>query len=190
MTHRRTRTISFLSVILLALTAIGPLFGSVSAQDDRPVLVHATNSGDKATFDPHLASGTQDRTVVDMVFNGLLRFKPGDASVIEADLATEVPEPVAEADGTQSWTFALRTDATCHASSATEAYPLTADDVVFSLQKSANSDTSGVAGDYAGFEFVKVDDATVKVVVPTPLGPAVFLPKFANYGGGYIICQQ
>ena len=169
MTKSRTRAVSILSIVLLALAAIGPLSGTVSAQDDRPVLVHATNAGDKATFDPHLASGTQDRTVVDMIFNGLLRFKPGDASVIEPDLALEVPEPVAEADGTQSWTFKLRTDATCHASSATDAYPLTADDVVFSFQKAANPDTSGVSGDYAGFTFEKVDDATVKVTVPEPL---------------------
>lgn len=190
MIDKRTRLISILSVILLALAAIGPLTGSTAAQDDRPILVHATNAGDKATFDPHLASGTQDRTVVDMIFNGLLRFKPGDSSVIEPDLATAVPEPVAEADGTQSWTFTLRTDAICQASTKTDAYPLTADDVVFSLQKSANPDTSGVSGDYAEFTFEKVDDATVKVTVPSPLGPAVFLPKFANYGGGYIVCQK
>src|SRR6478735_10670537 len=190
MTNSRTRAVSILSIVLLALAAIGPLSGTVSAQEDRPILVHATNAGDKATFDPHLASGTQDRTVVDMVFNGLLRFKPGDSSVIEPDLATAMPEPVAEADGTQSWTFTLRTDAVCHASSATDAYPLTADDVVFSFQKAANPDTSGVSGDYTGYTFEKVDDATVKVTVPEPLGPAVFLPKFANYSGGYIVCKQ
>lgn len=190
MVNKRRAVISILSIILLALTAIIPISGTISAQGDRPILVHATNAGDKATFDPHLASGTQDRTVVDMIFNGLLRFKPGDSSVIEPDLATAIPEPVAEADGTQSWTFTLRTDAVCQSSSATEAYPLTADDVVFSLQKSANPDTSGVSGDYANFTFEKVDDATVKVIAAEPFGPAVFLPKFANYGGGYIVCQK
>jgi peptide/nickel transport system substrate-binding protein len=175
---------------LIVFSAIFATLSTVSAQDSRPVLIHATNSGDKATFDPHLASGTQDRTVVDMVFNGLLRFKPGDSSVIEPDLATAVPEPVAEADGTQSWTFTLRTDAICQASTKSEAYTLTADDVVFSFQKAANPDTSGVSGEYTGFTFEKVDEATVKVTVPSPLGPAVFLPKFTNYGGGYIVCQK
>jgi peptide/nickel transport system substrate-binding protein len=125
-----------------------------------------------------------------MIFNGLVRFTPGDGSVIEPDLAVAVPEPVAEADGTQSWTFELRTDAVCHASSASEAYTLTADDVVFSLQKAANPDTSGVSGEYAGYVFEAVDAATVKVTLPSPVGPAVFLPKFANYGGGYIVCKQ
>ena len=190
MTKSRFRTIALLSGVLLLVVSMGALFAPAAAQDDRPILVHATNAGDKATFDPHLASGTQDRTVVDMIFNGLLRFAPGDASVIEPDLALEVPEPVAESDGTQSWTFQLRTDAVCQASSATEAYPLTADDVVFSLEKAANPDTSGVAGSYEGYTFEKVDDATVKVVVPSPVGPALFLPKFTNYAGGYIVCQQ
>lgn len=190
MRKKRIRSFSLLGALLLALAAILPVFTSVSAQDDRPILIHATNAGDKATFDPHLASGTQDRTVVDMVFNGLLRFKPGDASVIEPDLATAVPEPVAEADGTQSWTFTLRTDAKCHASTKSESYVLTADDVVFSLQKAANADTSGVAGAYAGYTFAKVDDVTVKVTVASPVGPAVFLPLFTNYAGGYIVCQK
>jgi peptide/nickel transport system substrate-binding protein len=190
MIKSRIRTISLLSAVLLVVASIGWLSHTATAQDERPILVHATNAGDKATFDPHLASGTQDRTVVDMVFNGLLRFKPGDASVIEPDLALEIPEPVEESDGTQSWTFTLRTDAICQQSSATEAYPLTAADVVFSLQKAANPDTSGVAGTYEGFTFEAVDDATVKVIAPSPISAAVFMPKFTNYAGGYIVCQQ
>lgn len=190
MIKSRIRTISLLSAVLLVAASIGWMSNTATAQDERPTLIHATNSGDKATFDPHLASGTQDRTVVDMVFNGLLRFQPGDASVIEPDLALEVPEPVAEADGTQSWTFTLRTDAMCQESSATEAYPLTSADVVFSLQKAANPDTSGVAGTYDGYTFEAVDDVTVKVVAAEPVGPGVFLPKFTNYAGGYIVCQQ
>jgi peptide/nickel transport system substrate-binding protein len=187
---KRTRSLSLLSIVMIVFASFGAMFATTSAQDDRPILIHATNAGDKATFDPHLASGTQDRTVVDMIFNGLVRFKPGDGSVIEPDLATAVPEPVAEADGTQTWTFQLRTDAVCHASSATEAYTLTADDVVFSLQKAANPDTSGVSGEYTGYTFEAVDPVTVKVTLPSPVGPAVFLPKFANYGGGYIVCKQ
>ncbi len=188
--RKRTRSIALLSAVVMVFASLGAMFTSVSAQEDRPILIHATNAGDKATFDPHLASGTQDRTVVDMIFNGLLRFKPGDTSVIEPDLATAVPEPVAEADGTQSWTFTIRTDAMCHASSATEAYPLTANDVVFSFQKAANPDTSGVSGEYTDYVFEAVDEATVKVTLPSPVGTGVFLPKFTNYAGGYIVCQQ
>src|SRR5438034_806190 len=45
-------------------------------------------ASDVGTVDPHYASSTQDRALDDMVFNGLLRFKPGDATSVEADLAT------------------------------------------------------------------------------------------------------
>lgn len=189
MTRRSIRSLTILSVLLLALTSVGAVFTTAAAQEPQ-TLILGTNAGDKGTLDPHLASGTQDRTVVDMIFNGLIRFKPGDASTFEPDLATAIPEPVAEADGTQTWTFTLRDDAMCHATASSEAYPLTSADVVFSLQKAATAETSGVAADYAGLTFEAVDPQTVKITSASPLGPAVFLPKVANYGGGYIICQQ
>jgi peptide/nickel transport system substrate-binding protein len=173
----------------MVLTSFGAMFTTASAQDGA-VLILATNAGDKATLDPHLASGTQDRIVVDMVFNGLIRFKPGDASQFEPDLATALPEPVEEADGTQSWTFTLRDDAMCHATASSEAYPLTSADVVFSLQKAANAETSGVAATYAGYTFEAVDAQTVKVISASPVGVGVFYPAFANYAGGYIVCQK
>ncbi len=39
------------------------------------------------TGDPHFAASRNDRIVADMVFNGLLRFRPGQAPLIEPDLA-------------------------------------------------------------------------------------------------------
>jgi peptide/nickel transport system substrate-binding protein len=156
---------------------------------DRPVLRFGTNAADLSTLDPHYASGTQDRTVVDMLFNALVRFKPGDASVIEPDLATAVPEPVIEG-GKQTWTFTLRDGVVCHPWEGGEAYPLTADDVVFSLQKSANKDSSGYAADYAGMTVAKVDDKIVKITMDAPLSPTLFLPKVANYNGGFIVCAK
>jgi len=186
----RYRSLAIVSALLMVLTSLGAMFSPVSAQEDRPVLVLAQNAGDITSLDPHYASATQDRSIVDMVFNGLIRYTPGDATSFEPDLATEIPEPVTEADGTQTWTFSLRDDVMCQPSPASDAYPLTADDVVFSLEKAANADTSAYAGDYAGMTFTKVDDATVTITLEEPVGPAVFLPKVANYSGGYIICQQ
>src|SRR5437870_1129348 len=39
------------------------------------------SAADLGTLDPHYASGTQDRSLVDMVYNALVRYKPGDGSV-------------------------------------------------------------------------------------------------------------
>ncbi|MEA2510635.1 MAG: peptide/nickel transport system substrate-binding protein, partial [Thermomicrobiales bacterium] len=119
------RSFFIAATILLLLSPVLMLTRPAAAQD-RPVLRFGTNSADLSTLDPHFASGTQDRTVVDMVFNGLVRFKPGDASVIEPDLATAVPDPVMEGDK-QTWTFTLRDNVMCHPWQGGEAYALTAD---------------------------------------------------------------
>lgn len=179
---------------MLASAVLAPTIGlagrPAAAQDaDRPTLRFGVNAADLANLDPHYASGTQDRTVVDMVFNGLVRYKPGDSSVIEADLATEIPEPE-EVDGKQVWTFTLRDDVMFHGSPDVEAYALTADDVVYSLQKSADPDRSAYAGDYKGMTVEKVDDLTVKITMDTPLSPTLFLPKVADYAGGFIISSK
>jgi len=186
------RWITSLLAMVLFLSAGGTAFvGRAVAQDegDRPVLRFGVNAADLATLDPHFASGTQDRTVVDMVFNALVRYAPGNSAEIEPDIAVAIPEPEI-VDGKQVWTFELRDDVMCHPGSDTEAYPLTADDIVYSLQKSADVDRSAFAGDYAGMTVEKVDDHTVTITMDTPLSSTLFLPKIANYAGGFIVCAQ
>ncbi|HXF61316.1 MAG TPA: ABC transporter substrate-binding protein [Caldilineaceae bacterium] len=160
-----------------------------SAPGGEKVLRFGINAADLGSLDPHFASSTNDRTVVSMVFNGLLRYKPGEAPALEPDLATAIPEPE-EVDGQQVWTFQLRQGVMCHAGPHGEAYELTADDVVYSLTKSADPDRSAYAGEYTGMTFEKVDDYTVRVTVETPLSPNLFLPKFADYAGGFIVCSR
>jgi len=190
MTRRRWLT-SLLAIVLFLSAGVTAFVGGVVAQDegDRPVLRFGVNAADLATLDPHFASGTQDRTVVDMVFNALVRFAPGNSAEIEPDIAVAIPEPEV-VDGKQVWTFELRDDVMCHPGPDTEAYPLTADDVVYSLQKSADVDRSAFAGDYAGMTVEKVDDHTVTITMDTPLSSTLFLPKIANYAGGFIVCAQ
>jgi peptide/nickel transport system substrate-binding protein len=188
----RSRWLTFLLAMVLFLSAgTTALVGSAVAQDEgaRPVLRFGVNAADLATLDPHFASGTQDRTVVDMVFNALVRFAPGNSAEIEPDLAVAIPEPET-VDGKQVWTFELRDDVMCQPGPDTEAYPLTADDVVYSLQKSADVDRSAYAGDYAGMTVEKVDDHTVTITMDSPLSATLFLPKIANYAGGFIVCAQ
>ena len=190
MTRNRWIT-SLLAMVLFLSASMTGLAGSAAAQDegDRPVLRFGVNAADLATLDPHFASGTQDRTVVDMIFNGLVRYVPGNSAEIEPDIAVAIPEPEI-VDGKQVWTFELRDDVMCHASPDAEAYPLTADDVVYSLQKSADVDRSAFAGDYAGMTVEKVDDHSVTITMDTPLSATLFLPKIANYAGGFIVCAQ
>ncbi len=175
------------AAMLLVVQAIAMTQPTVA--QDRPTLRFGVNAGDLNTLDPHFASGTQDRTVVDMIFNGLVRFQPGNSNVIEADIATEIPEPVMDGE-TQVWTFTLREDVICHPWSGGESYQLTADDVVYSLEKSANPDSSGYSADYRGMSVEKIDDFTVAISLESALSETLFLPKVANYNGGFVVCAQ
>jgi len=160
--------------------------GLLQPAGDRPTLRLGTNAADIANLDPHMASGTQDRTIVDMVFNGLIRFKPGDSSQFEPDLATDMPTT---SDGGTTWTFTLRDGVKVHPSASTGSYDLTAADVLFSYQKAANPDSSSYSGNYTGWTFAAPDAKTFVITLPEPLSEALFLPQVANYSGGYIVPQ-
>jgi peptide/nickel transport system substrate-binding protein len=159
---------------------------------EEPVILRVgQNAADMSSLDPHFATTTESRALVDMIFNGLVRYKPGDGSFenMEPDLAAEMPT-VEEVDGQQVWTFNLRQGVMCHPAGAMPAYELTAEDVVYSLEKAQNPDRSAYAGEYDGMTFEAVDDYTVKVTLENALSPVLFYPKVANYSGGFIVCKQ
>jgi peptide/nickel transport system substrate-binding protein len=149
------------------------------------------NAADLGSLDPHYATTTQDRAMVDMIFNGLVRYAPGDGAfeMMEPDLAVDFPT-MEMVDGQQVWTFALREGVMCHPAGAMPAYELTAEDVVYSLQKAADPERSAFAGEYTGMTFEAVDDYTVQVTLEVPLSPVLFYPKVANYQGGNVVCKQ
>lgn len=160
-----------------------------AAERSGGILRMGIRAADIASLDPHFATTTQDRALVDMVFNGLIRYKPGDSSVFEPDLATSLPEPEM-VDGKQVWTFELRRGVMCHPTDDVPSYELTSEDVVYSLNKAATADTSAYAGEYTGLSFEAVDPYTVKITLEQPLSKVLFYPKVANYSGGFIVCKQ
>jgi peptide/nickel transport system substrate-binding protein len=195
MRSKVSRLIPALVCLMLAACAPqGPAPGGAApfapAARSGGVLRVGQAADDVGTVDPDYASGTQDRALVDMVYNGLLRYKPGDATSFEPDLATALPVPTTSPAGKQVWTFSLRTGVTCQPSDGVPAYELTSDDVVYSLQKAANKDTSAYAGDYAGMTFAAAGPYTVTVTLDKPLSTALFYPRVANYSGGYILCKR
>jgi len=141
------------------------------------------------TMDPHQAASRQERSLVDMVFNGLIRYKPGNMPALEPDLAVAIPEPVME-NGRQVWKVQLRQGVMCHPGPLTDAYELTTEDVVYSLQKSADPKRSAYAGEYKGMSFEIVDRYNLKIILETPQSIYLFLPKIENYAGGLIVCKQ
>ncbi|MCO5219805.1 MAG: ABC transporter substrate-binding protein [Thermomicrobiales bacterium] len=159
------------------------------AQDGGTLRI-AMNTSDIGNLDPHFASGSQDRAIVDMIFNGLVRYVPGKSDEFEADLAEAIPDPVTNDDGTQSWTFTLKSGVKTHATDGADSADLTVDDLLFSFTKAANAETSAYAGNYAGWAFAAGDGENEFVVtVPVPISTSLFLPNVANYSGGYVIPQ-
>jgi peptide/nickel transport system substrate-binding protein len=194
--------VGFSSLIALCLVLVSACGGNVpstphveagiggdAAALKPKVLRFGISAADLRALDPHFATSTPDRTVVSMVFNGLIRYKPGEAPELEPDLAVSLPVPVLEG-GRQVWTFELRRGIMCHPGPKSEAYELTAGDVVYSLQKSANPDRSAFADEYAGMSFEQVGDYSVRISLAKPMSPVLFFPKVADYGGGFIVCRR
>ena len=168
----------WLSLVVCVLVAMGwTLLGA-------DILRIAFPASDLKTLDPHYAAATNDRAIVDMVFNGLVRYKPGDITEFEPDLATswEISK-----DG-RVWIFHLRQGVMVHPYPGNpKGYELTSEDVVFSLSKAADPARSAYAGEYTGMAFEAVDRYTVRIVLDRPLSPVLFLPKVADYAGGFIV---
>lgn len=169
---------------LMAALLVSPL--SVFGASTLRIGIDAAGLG---TGDPHFAASRNDRIVADMVFNGLLRFRPGQAPLIEPDLAEAIPDPKIVA-GHQEWVFRIRRNVMCHPGPETQPYELSADDVVYSLRKSADPDRSAYAGEYTGMTVEKIDDFTVRVIEKQPLSSILFFPKVADYAGGFIVCAK
>ena len=164
---------------LVALCALGPL-PALAAKTE---LALGAASADVGNLDPHYATSTSDRTLVAWIFGGLVRFAPGstDPAGIEGDLA----ESWQASDDRLVWTFKLRPGVQWQHGYG----EVTAQDVVFSLEKAKDPKRSAFAGDYAAFSKIEAVDArTVRITlsnrVPSMLG------LLTNYAGGFIVPRK
>ena len=153
-----------------------------SAYAQQTTLTIGMASADAGRLDPHVATTTPDKGLLHYMFNGLVRIAPGQASpeYIEPDIAQSW---TSSEDGL-TWTFSLRDDVACHGDWGM----LSADDVVFSLERAANSETSAFAGDYRAFESVEAtgeNEVTITLSEPVPSLLGLLVP----YHGGNIVCQ-
>jgi peptide/nickel transport system substrate-binding protein len=176
-------------IFLLSILIAGLLAGFSSAADlaKEQALNIAFDAGDLKSLDPHRAAATADRAIVDMMFNGLVRYPPGNQVKLEPDIA----ESWTVSSDKKVWTFKLRKGVFFHPyAGSPNGYELTSDDVVFSLKRAANKDTSAYAGDYSGITFEAVTPMTVKISIDKPISDPLFLAKFANYTGGFIVSKK
>lgn len=172
---KRSFFILIAGVILLA--------GATSPALAEKVLKIGTLGSDAISLDPHMSTKSQDKILFPMIFNGLVRFKPGtaDLNAIEPDLAESW-----EVSADQLvWTFKLRKGVQFHGGYG----EMTAEDVVFSLNKAADKATSSATKEYAALKSVEaVDSYTVKITLSEKV--PFFLGSVINYHGGFILSKN
>ncbi len=75
--------------IFVVALAVAAMLGAGEAQAQKKTLVIGMGSADAGKLDPHIASTTPDKGLLQYIFNGLVRIRPGQISpdTIEPDLA-------------------------------------------------------------------------------------------------------
>ncbi|WP_263144855.1 ABC transporter substrate-binding protein [Pseudomonas sp. RIT-PI-AD] len=139
-------------------------------------------TSDIQTLDLDRATG-YDSMLLNNLFNGLVRFPPGSAD--PAKLEPDLAEKWEESADHLSWTFHLRHGVQFHHGYG----ELHADDVVYSLNRASDPNTSSQSAAFEPFEKVEaVDPYTVRITLkrPTP----GFLWLVANYRGGNITSRK
>ena len=138
------------------------------------------------TLDPALNSAVDGATMIVHLFSGLAKWSIDDAGImsIVADCATELPEGVANADGTTTYTYTLREGMTW-----SDGQPVTAGDFEFAWKRAAAEATGSDYG-YM-FEVIKgypndlavtaIDDLTLEVVLATNVAYWNELTAFPTY---------
>ncbi len=177
-----------LQLIMILILSLGFLVFSMSqgyAAEANKILRIAFDAADIKSLDPGFSFGTMDLAHQDMIYDGLLRFKPGDISVVEPDIAERYT--ISE-DGLEL-TFYLRKGVMTH---PFEGHPdgveFTAEDVVFSIQKTADPKLSTYSGVFKNFTAEAIDKYTVRIKLKERV-PNIER-TFVDYRGGQMVPKK
>ncbi len=178
--NRRDRAVVVLLVITLAV--LGGIIGLPRQADlataggeqatpdlslPPPAVLREGVIGVPETITPVTARNRAERSLVGLVFSGLVRLGPGNS--YQPDLAESW---TSDASGT-AWTFTIRPDAVWH-----DGVPVTADDVVYTVGALQSPDAAGAAaGAWADVTAEALDARTVRLTTGTPIGSALALAR-------------
>ena len=173
----------FVSILVTALLGLGAGGASSLSLAQEKVLRVGAQATDISTLDPHRTATTHEKGAISWMFGGLVRFAPGSASPdkLEGDLADSWER---SADG-MVWTFKLKRGVQFHRGYG----EVTADDVVYSLNRAADPKRSSFSSSYSQFKKVDVlNPYLLRITLSTPV-PSL-LGLVANYHGGMIVSRK
>jgi len=170
---------------LMIAAALAAALGALSdpALAQKRSLTVANANSDIGKLDPHQTAAGGDKGLLNWVFNGLTRIRPGQASpeFIEPDLAESWTH---NENGTE-WTFKIRQGVQCHSGYG----EFTAQDAAYSLKRAADKATSIFAGDFEALGQAEATDTyTLKIGLKHPI-PSL-LGLVSNYHGGMMVCKK
>lgn len=170
------------SLLLVCFITMFIMAGTIPCSAEN-VLRIGTLGSDAISLDPHKSTKSQDKIIFPLIFNGLVRFQPGTADLnsIESDLA----ESWSVSPDKLTWTFNLRKGVKFHGGYG----ELTAEDVVFSLNKAADKKTSSAYKEYLSIQSIVAKDPYTVVITLKEKVP-FFLGAVVNYHGGFILSKK
>ncbi|MBW1695499.1 MAG: polyamine ABC transporter substrate-binding protein [Deltaproteobacteria bacterium] len=169
--------------ILLAATTASNWALAAAEPVENQVLYYASAGRDIRSMDPAFATSSVELFMVYSMFNGLVRYPPGnegDMEAIEPDLAEKWD---VSGDG-KTWTFYLRKGIKFHKGYG----ELTAEDVKFTFER-LKTEGAPWAKDYKNIkDILVVDPYTVRFHL-NKIDP-FFLSKLTNFHGGFIVSKK
>jgi peptide/nickel transport system substrate-binding protein len=161
------------AVLILALVALGGSLAIPASRSDdvatggtptavpvQQVTYREAVVGVPESITPLTARNRAERTLVGLVFSGLMRMGP--ELTLQTDLARSWEQ---SADG-REWTFTIRDDARWH-----DGTPVTSADVVYTVEALKNPDSAGaMSAAWAEVTVTALDERTVRFTLATPIG--------------------
>lgn len=129
------------------------------------------------TLDPVEYTGTYESNIMNSIFDTLVTWTDDQQNIIGA-LATEWKV----SDDMLEYTFTLRDDVYFHEGKYVKDRKVTAEDIKYSLERSANESAMGRLSDLK--EAMVLDDTTVKLILKQP--NAAFLARLTDPGNGIV----
>lgn len=185
----RTRQVFSLAIMIILILGVAflPVDQTTAASASKKIIRIAYDVADFVSLDPGGRGGsTVDFAIMDMVYSGLLRFKPGDISIVEPDLA----ESYKVSNDGMEYIFNLRKGVMTH---PFPGYPngieYTAEDVVWSYRRAADPKFQSYPVNFQKFIVDVLDKYTVRVRLKEGLTDPT-RTTFVNERGGWLLCKK